>query len=355
MKTSVFLAVPAALALLGGSLPALAATPVPAKGGTDLLRLAPLQEPAGRGPARRAPIQIRIGPSFGWDRSLTMDNGQVEVVVVPAIGRVMQFRRFGEASPFWEDPALRGKPADPASSEWGNFGGDKTWPAPQSEWDKVTPRSWPPPVAFDSLPVEAFVRRDTLALVSPVDPHFGIRTERLIELAHDAPVMTITTTYEKVSGAPLEVGVWIITQLNDPVAVFAPIPSPSRFPEGYDRQSGDTLPAGLGIDRGLLSLKRDPRNSTKIGTEADRLLWVGEKQMLLIESPRLPGAKYPDHGSSAEVYTNPNPKTYVELEMLGPLRELQVGDRLSQTNTYRLLPRTDPDPAKDARRVLAPL
>ena len=34
------------------------------------------------------------------------------------------------------------------------------------------------------------------------------------------------------------------------------------------------------------------------------------------------GNEYPDRGASAEVYTNPDPKEYVELEMLGPLARL---------------------------------
>ena len=300
-----------------------------------------------------APIQIRIQPYYGWDRSLLISNGRVEALVVPAVGRVMQFRFTDRGSPIWENTTLRGRAPDPASAEWANFGGDKTWPAPQADWDQVTPRAWPPPVAFDSMPVEASFRRDTLVLTSPVDPHFGIRTERVISLAHEAPVMTIVTTYEKVTGQPLKVGVWIITQLEDPVGVFVPLAAKSRFPDGYSRQSGDTLPARLQVDRGLLSLVRHPSKSAKIGLDTDRLLWVGTTQMLLIESPRQPGAEYPDAQCSAEIYTNPDPAAYVELEMLGPLRTLVPGDRLSQTNTYTLLPRTSPDPATDARRVLA--
>ncbi|MCC6233500.1 MAG: DUF4380 domain-containing protein [Verrucomicrobiales bacterium] len=299
-----------------------------------------------------APIQIKVGTFLGWERSLRISNGEVEALVIPAIGRVMHFGFAGEASPFWDDPTLRGRAADSSSAEWINFGGDKSWPAPQAGWPKVTPRSWPPPVAFDSLPVEATVRRDTLVLTSAVDPHYGIRCERVLRLEPGQPRMTIQTTYEKVEGPDLEVGIWIITQLTDPVLVAIPIPANTRFPTGYNSQSEDLLPLGLSLDRGMLSLRRDPVHATKIGTDADRLLWVGERQMLLIESPRVPGGRYPDQESSAEVYTNPDPKTYVELEMLGPLRALSVGSRISQTNTYTLLRRATPDPVADARRVL---
>ena len=84
----------------------------------------------------------------GWTDSLLMSNGKVEAVIVPAIGQVMQFRFAGESDgPFWENRALDGKSPDPKSREWGNFGGDKTWPSPQADWPKITPRGWPPPQA----------------------------------------------------------------------------------------------------------------------------------------------------------------------------------------------------------------
>jgi hypothetical protein len=33
-----------------------------------------------------------------------------------------------------------------------------------------------------------------------------------------------------------------------------------------------------------------------------------------------------DNGCSAEIYSNPNPARYIELEFLGPLTSLGVGD-----------------------------
>ena len=65
------------------------------------------------------------------------------------------------------------------------------------------------------------------------------------------------------------------------------------------------------------------------------------------------GGEYPDRGASAEVYTNPDPKSYVELETLGPLVTLRAGERITQTNTYTLMRRMSADPAVDARRLLA--
>ena len=290
----------------------------------------------------------------GWPDSLLMSNGRAEAIIVPAIGRVMQFRFAGESDgPFWENRALDGKSPDPQSPDWGNFGGDKTWPSPQSDWPRITPRAWPPPVAFDSTPVTAQIYFNSVILVPPVDKDYGIRTRRVIELDPERPILTISTTYEKAAGDPMRVGIWTITQLQNPTTVYMPLPGTSRYPDGYNKQS-DALPAKLKVERGLVSLTRDPGNAHKIGSDAGTLLWVGERQMLRIDSARVPDADYPDQASSAEVYTNPDPLQYVELEMLGPLQTLKVGDQMTRNNVYTLLRRTRSNPESEARAILGP-
>ena len=307
--------------------------------------------PSTNAPAAIAPrISVKRMTYHQWPDSLVLSNGKVEVVIVPAIGRVMQFRFTGESDgPFWENADLFGKAPDPASSTWGNFGGDKTWPAPQNDWPKVTPRGWPPPRAFDSMPVNAEAAGDVIELLSPIDPHYGIRTRRLIKLDAKKPVLTITTTYEKLEGKPVMVGVWTITQLKDPQAIFVPLPKTTIFAEGYSKQSKE-LPANLKRDGQVLSMTRSQKVSTKIGTDAGALIWVGEKHVLRIDSPRVGNADYPDQGASAEVYTNLDPLKYVELEMLGPLSQMKIGDRLERMNTYTLSRRQEKDVAKEVRK-----
>ena len=73
-----------------------------------------------------------------------------------------------------------------------------------------------------------------------------------------------------------------------------------------------------------------------MGADADRLVWVGRDVICEVSSPRVSGAEYPDRGASAEVYTNPDPKKYVELELLGPLQLLKAGERMERTSYYTL-------------------
>lgn len=304
-------------------------------------------------------VTLRTQDYQGWTNSLVLENSEAEVVVVPAVGRVMQFRFKSGSGPFWENESMHGKLPDPLSADWGNFGGDKAWPSPQSDWPKQTPRAWPPPPAFDSMPVEAEIKGSKVILRSAVDPFYGIRTEREVVLDPSLPRMTLVTTFERVTASTVApsaaltnaIGVWIITQLQEPLAVFMPVAKGPLFPEGYRLQS-DAPPTNLNLENGLLSLTRDSELSHKVGNDAGTLIWVGDRVVLRIDSPRQIGAEYPDQGSSAEVYTNPGPLNYVELEMLAPLHEMKPGDRFSQTNVYTLFRRKLPTPAEEARRVL---
>jgi hypothetical protein len=54
-----------------------------------------------------------------------------------------------------------------------------------------------------------------------------------------------------------------------------------------------------------------------------------------------------------EMYTNPDPLKYIELESLGPLKQLKVKDRLRESVTYRLSRRTQSTPEAEARAVFA--
>jgi hypothetical protein len=165
------------------------------------------------------------------------------------------------------------------------------------------------------------------------------------------PVLRITTTYEKISGEPAPVAVWVIAQLRDPVAIFMPVPAASIFPTGHAPTWKE--PDGtLRREGHVLRLTRSRTTSQKTGNDGTDLVWVGETQLLRISIPRISGVPYTHHGCSVEVYTNADPFPYVELETLGPLQTLRPGERTSATTTYRLGRRTAASPGEDARVLL---
>jgi hypothetical protein len=303
----------------------------------------------------RRPVTITRTNYHGWPDSIIIRDTGAEIVIVPAIGRIMQFQFIGEPGPIWENRALDGQTHPSRATNWINFGGDKTWPAPEAEWPKPF-GGWLPPAAFDSMPVEARIERDQVKLISPVDPEYGIRIVRRVFLGPGVHQMTISTRYEKVSGEPKKVGVWTITQLQEPAGLFAPVPGPSRFEAGFRLLGKDPPPSLKVLDTArpplrLVSLQRNPAAAHKIGLESGSLLWVGEKQMLKIDLPRLRNAEYPDGGCSAEIYTNPDPLQYIELEMLSPLATMKRGSVMEWANIYSLLRRSRTTPEAEARSI----
>ena len=288
----------------------------------------------------------------GWSNALAIRNSRAELVVVPEIGRVMRFGLLGSDNVLWNDPSLYGKPVNPDAPDWINFGGDKSWPAPEADWGLYTGRrDWHPPPAFDAAPNDARIDGHDVVLLSPVDPFYGIQVRRRLHLDDREPKLTIATSYERVSGTPSKIGVWVITQFNHPQLVVIPKPEKSIFPEGFVSFSEGPWTNVVASHR-FIQITRDIARPHKLGCDADELLWVGERTMCLVSSPRVHG-EYPDRGASAEVYTNPDPKEYVELEMLGPLSRMKPGDSIGRTSTYMLFPRATTDAMEDARRVLA--
>jgi hypothetical protein len=194
--------------------------------------------------------------------------------------------------------------------------------------------------------------------------------------------MTIETTYEKLRGTPVRVGVWTITQLAPPERLFVlrAAPVSATFPHGYVSLLPDA-PASLENDDGrLLSLGQDPRSKTMIASDGRALLWVGKGADLvqILEDVPPPhattgapavaptptaataatahsadGGAGPDADPRSQIYTSPGKGglAYVELELLGPTRELVPGQKTSVRQKYTLIRRTRSNPRREAETV----
>jgi hypothetical protein len=297
------------------------------------------------GPRAGQATRIQRVTYHGWTDAIRMTSEHAEVIVVPQIGRIMSFRLWNGENVFWEDRSLDGGSGDASGKEWINFGGDKSWPAPEADWGKVTGRKhWMPPVAFDALPVTAGVTNGVVTLTSAVDPHYGIRTVRRVMLSGSE--LSVATTYERVRGEPLKVSVWVITQFKEPVVACVPVRSDSIFTNGFYAFDQKPWPHQRRAGN-LIEITRDPKTPHKMGSDARALAWVGEKEICAITPWPASGNEYPDKGASAEIYTNPDPKKYVELETLGPLVLLKTGERISHGQHYSLHRRAHVSPEKD--------
>jgi hypothetical protein len=296
------------------------------------------------------PISVSRIAYHGWKDCYRLASAALEVIVVPAIGRIMQLGRIGDnAGVLWQNRELDGQLPKPNSGTWTNFGGDKCWPAPQSDWLRILGHEWPPPAGFDASPFEVSITDAGLMVKSPVDPAWGIQAVRHIELDPSEAIMRVRTEFHKVSGKPVRVAIWTIVQFSDPVCVAIALPLDSRFPGGYTNLI-KADPAELAVSGRLLTFVRHPHEFVKIGSDSAKVVWVGPSSVVRIQS-ELQTGEYPDGGCHVEVYTNPGDRKYVELETLGPLVTLEAGQTSEHTTTYSVLPRTTADARVEAQKA----
>lgn len=169
---------------------------------------------------------------WGWQAQV-LSNGLVTLAVVPAIGgRAMQYD-LGDHAFLWVNPAEIGRTYEPAAdAAWPNFGGYKTWVAPQSQWLRGG-GGWPPPPTLDHG-VYAATREDgeqgavTLVTSGPVETferwqQAGLALSRRFTLRPNSTQVRVEQAIINRGAHPQVVSVWDVTQVpgthagvNDP-------------------------------------------------------------------------------------------------------------------------------------------
>ena len=96
----------------------------------------------------------------------------------------------GASDPLWRHDAL-GPGLAPDENGWINYGGDKAWPAPQSDWERMTGKGWPPPATFDARAHTGSVAGSgsAIEMLSPVDPAYGVRVRRTARLSSEVVIV----------------------------------------------------------------------------------------------------------------------------------------------------------------------
>jgi len=278
-----------------------------------------------------------------------LTDGKSEAVVVPSLGRVMRWGKVGGPNLLWNAASVSTKAGD-----WKNYGGDKTWLAPQSYWKVLHGvNSWPPDKAFDGRPHAATVLTGgSLKLVSETSPRIGIRIERVMGF-NARGEFVIRQTAIKTAGAPVRVGLWSVSQSDAPDAVFVPASPDSPYRNGFYRFDGSASKFQIpDVRDGVFSLSpRATGGGTKFGLDAPVASLVAVKNgVAWLEKTAKPEGQYPDGalgaGFPVEIYVNGDKKApYVELEMCGPLTDLFAGMTTTHTVRWSLhdLPSKSPD------------
>lgn len=276
-----------------------------------------------------------------------LSDGRTEAVVVPEIGRVMSYGFVGGSNWLWNSSQKTyGK------NEWKNWGGDKTWPAPQQWWPAIAERGWPPDPAWDGNAHRVkILPNNHLQMATEVAKGFGARVVREFWFEQNGD-FAIAQTVEKVKGEALLLSIWNVTQIEPPDAIFLPLNSQSIYKNNFHwlvppKNESPIVQMTPTLLQVRPSVGVPEKNSYKIGADSPVVAVAAVKDgIAMIEKATRQDGEYPDGaagggGFPVEVYNNGDAKeNYVELELLSPLHLFKKGDRDQHTvrwNLYQLL------------------
>lgn len=311
-----------------------------------------------------AKVNVKEIEYQGWKNSVEISNGDVRVVVVPAIGRIMHYGFADGDNILWSDPQFHGQVLpdgvpnldEEGQFAWTNFGGDKVWPNEQSEFERINGHAWPPDHAFDGGVHEVKLLVDGVVITSPTSQYNGARSVREIRLADKGSRVEILQRVEKLAIAadeglePLRYTIWNVTQIEPPEQTFYPLNPHSHFDMRY-HPFGFAESAAMGnftIKGDIGIFVPDPVEAQKTGADSDRWLAGIIGDVAMAEFFRRDSTqRYPDGGLSAEVYTCAD---YTELELLSPWVYLEVGEAVEHPIAWELYRLPDGLQTPDARR-----
>lgn len=270
----------------------------------------------------------------GWPNCYRWSNGIVDLVATADVGpRIIRFGFVGEANEFKEYPETLGQVG---GEQWRIYGGHRLWHAPEA-----MPRTYCP----DNTPVEVQVHPTRVRLIQPVEAATGIQKEMDISLTADRPHVRVVHRLRNTLLWPVEMAPWALSVMAPAGTAILPLP-----PRG--RHEDHLLPTGALVlwaytdlsdprwtwGYRYLQLRQDPSRPTpqKVGIVSPAEKWLAywrEGHLFLKTFSVFPGARYPDLGCCAEVFTNAE---MLELETLGPLTVLPSGAAVEHTEDWWL-------------------
>lgn len=303
-------------------------------------------------PVTGCPPAISIVDYNGW-KAYRLTDGRSEAVIVPEIGRVMRFSLLNGPNWLWNAAPETQKNKKPG--DWKNWGGDKTWPAPQSEWATLVGQAWPPDPAWDGAPHQAEVLTGArLRTTTELSPGSGTRLIREHWFDEATGEFVIAQTVWKQSGTPQTLSIWSVTQIEPPDAVFLPLNPNSDYPDkfhwlrGADMEPTITAPSLTLLKVLPMAVEAGKQKSFKIGVDSPTSAIAAVKNgVAFVQRSGRPEGPYPDgakaedgtpkSGFPVELYdSGQSTAHYMELELLSPLRRYIPGTRWTHTVRWKL-------------------
>ncbi len=257
--------------------------------------------------------------------ALQLSNAHLSVTVVPQFSaRIVSLLVDGQNYLWSNDALLRGEVGgDPTFGNWLNWGGYKTWLAPQDSW----PDPLAPSMEMDCAEWDVIESNDSaIELLGPAISWAGVRLGRRLSLSPDAPVVQVRESMTNVSNESRTWAVWSVAQF--------PIPGWATYPPGDQRRS--LVPPAQLFDGDRLRFTSDAKWKMGAYVPEGWGMYQADSWRRAFQATfgAYPQTGYPNR-VNLETWSNTSPD-YMELEWLGPSVTLELGQNWDWETEWRL-------------------
>lgn len=267
---------------------------------------------------------------LGWENSIKLSNGIIDVVATTDIGpRIVRFGFENDVNEFNLDPKTIGLKG---GDEYRYYGGHRLWHSPEDRKRTYVP---------DNDEVDWHEIENGVRLIQK--PEKWVNTQKQIDiiLNPDESRVRLIHRITNLGAWPIELSAWTITVLNTEGIEI--IPQPNKDTDLLPNRQIVLWPYSKMNDKRVywgekyIALKQDPNNKApfKLGINNQEGWAAYARGGHLFVKRYYPqhDATYPDFGVSFETYTN---DWMLEIETLSPFTKLQPGETVEHVEEWEL-------------------
>lgn len=267
---------------------------------------------------------------LGWENSIKLSNGIIDVVATTDIGpRIVRFGFENDVNEFNLDPKTIGLKG---GDEYRYYGGHRLWHSPEDRKRTYVP---------DNDEVDWHEIENGMRLIQK--PEKWVNTQKQIDiiLSPDENKVRLIHRITNLGAWPIELSAWTITVLaTEGIEI---IPQPNKDTDLLPNRQIVLWPYSKMNDKRVywgekyIALKQDPNNKApfKLGINNQEGWAAYARGGHLFVKRYYPqhDATYPDFGVSFETYTN---DWMLEIETLSPFTKLQPGETVEHIEEWEL-------------------
>ena len=267
---------------------------------------------------------------LGWENSIKLSNGIIDVVATTDIGpRIVRFGFENDVNEFNLDPKTIGLKG---GDEYRYYGGHRLWHSPEDRKRTYVP---------DNDEIDWHEIENGVRLIQK--PEKWVNTQKQIDiiLNPDESRVRLIHRITNLGAWPIELSAWTITVLNTEGIEI--IPQPNRDTDLLPNRQIVLWPYSKMNDKRVywgekyIALKQDPNNREpfKLGINNQEGWAAYARGGHLFVKRYYPqqDVTYPDFGVSFETYTN---DWMLEIETLSPFTKLQPGETVEHVEEWEL-------------------